>query len=584
VGSTACLGAALGAVVCLAIGCTGDGGRSAPSPSPTATTAPSTHRKVFLEVDQMAGTPPLPLERDVGGTRVTLEGIYADAGLDLDVRRDQADLPRKDAVTLADLDAMMVAFHSLTPPPDAMYIHLLVVTRDQDDPDTLGIMFDLGDEDTDNLPREGFAMFADAHQGLPTDAPTEMLLTAAHELGHCFNLHHADWEGRSFKSGSTIEGYSLADTVLWRLSQVSKSHLSGDPGPEVWPGKKSLAFGLITSTHQRRHQTTPLEAFDVVEPDDVPKNQRGTHVHNGASSRETRDRSRFRDPASQSLKLRLETEKRSYVLGEPVVLTVGLHNEGTRPMRVVPLLGPEYRFLAIEVRAPGTERFEPFHPALLADGRRASARVLAPGESLHDEAKIFFGAEGWTFSRPGTWVIRADFPAGGSDDAGFDEGSGRIQSEPLAIDVVSPRSAPEQRAKELIWGPQQGLYLLLGGGDHLKKARAQLTRLANETPAVAQAPAVRLALGLAALNPTIDPATKVQSAPRLDEAKRLLRPTLDAPLPPLSVAQAQTALAQKLERAGQTADANQVRRDATRKLAGKESAQKALEKLRREEH
>jgi hypothetical protein len=53
-------------------------------------------------------------------------------------------------------------------------------------------------------------------------------------------------------------------------------------------------------------------------------------------------------------------------------------------------------------------------------------------------------------------------------------------------------------------------------------------------------------------------------------------------LPPLSVARAQTALVQKLEKAGRTQDANQVRRDATRKLAGKESARKALEKLQRE--
>ena len=93
------------------------------------------------------------------------------------------------------------------------------------------------------------------------------------------------------------------------------------------------------------------------------------------------------------------------------------------------------------------------------------------------------------------------------------------------------------------------------------------------------AAAVKLALGKAALNPTVDPATKVQSPRRLQEAKQLLQSTLDAPLPALSVAQAQASLVKELEKAGQTQDAREVRRNARRKLAGKESARKALDKI-----
>lgn len=527
----------------------------------------------------MAGIPRLQLERQVNGQRVSLQEIYAEAGVDLEIRHDQMDLPRKDAVSLADLHAMMLAFRSPSAQTDAMRIHLLVVTRDQDDPNTLGIMFDFGEEDSDGLPREGFAVFADGHQGLGTDPANEMLLTTAHEMAHCFNLHHPDWEGQAFKTGSTIEGYSLTDSVVWRLSTGSKSHLGGDPGQEVWPGRGSLAFGLVTSSHRQRHQSRPLESFDIIDAGDVQAARRGAHLHRGSAARELRQRSSFHAPESQPLRLRLEAPKRSYQVGEPVILTVGLHNDGTQPKKVLPLLGPEYRFLAIEVRKPGDDHFEPFQPGVLADARGAQAYVLAPGESLHEEAKIFFGSEGWTFREPGTWVIRADFPAGGDADAGFEEANGRIQSAPLEIEVVQPRTAMERRAKERVWGHQQGIYLLLGGGDHLKKARAQLSALVDETPTAAQVSAVKLALGTAALNPTVDPVTKVQSPPRLEEAKRLLQSTLDAPLPPLSVAHAQATLADKLEKAGQTQDANQVRRNAMRKLAGREAAAKALEKL-----
>jgi hypothetical protein len=42
-----------------------------------------------------------------------------------------------EAILPADLHAMMLAFRSPSAPTDAMRIHLLVVTRDQDDPDNV---------------------------------------------------------------------------------------------------------------------------------------------------------------------------------------------------------------------------------------------------------------------------------------------------------------------------------------------------------------------------------------------------------------------------------------------------------------
>jgi hypothetical protein len=579
------LEAGLASLALTGLGCDSPGtrGSGAAGPGPSPAPSPAPRRKVLLEIDQMAGTPRLQLERDLpDGRHVSLAQMYAEAGLDLEIHRDQDDLPRAEALGLADLHGMMVAFRSVPPTPGAMRIHLLVVTSDEEDPDTLGMMFDFGEEDSDGQPREGFAVFADTHAGLGTDPATEMLLTTAHELAHCFNVHHPDWEGQSFRHGSTIEGYSLADSVVWRLSQASKGHLAGDPAPEVWPGRGSLAFGLVTRAHLGRHQRTPLESFDVVDAADVPTARRGSHQHRASAARTRRDRSRLRAPDAGPLRLRLEAPKRSFVLGEAVVLTVGLHNEGTAPQQVVPLLAPEYRFLALELRRPGAERFEPFQSGVLADARSARARALAPGESLHEEANVFFGSDGWTFDTPGTWTIRADFPAGSDTDAGFDESNGRTQSEPLEIEIVAPRSAPERRAKQLIWGQQQGTYLVLGGGEHLKTAGVQLRRLAAETPTAAQAPAVRLALGRAALRSTRDPVTQVESAPRLEEARRLLDATLDEALPPLSVAQAQAALARQLQKAGRTQDARQVKRNATRKLAGKEGARKALEKMERE--
>ncbi|MGB5659930.1 MAG: hypothetical protein WBO54_10655, partial [Thermoanaerobaculia bacterium] len=177
--------------------------------------------KVLLEIDRMAGTPALVAEQVIRNNPVSLAGIYAEAGLDLRITQDSTDLPRQETIRLADLHGLMTAFSSLEAEAGERKIYGIVVTEDQDEPGTLGIMFDFGQHDENDIPREAFAIFASAHQGLDGGVDPEMLLTAAHELAHCFNLHHPDWEGTSFQSRATIESYSLADTVRWNLSSQS---------------------------------------------------------------------------------------------------------------------------------------------------------------------------------------------------------------------------------------------------------------------------------------------------------------------------------------------------------------------------
>ena len=99
--------------------------------------APVPH-KVLLEIDQMKDTPALEVEQLVQGVKVSLKSIYAEAGVELDVRHDQLDVPRQDEVSQADLHAMMSAFRSIQAAPDVMHVHALVLTRERETPDTLG--------------------------------------------------------------------------------------------------------------------------------------------------------------------------------------------------------------------------------------------------------------------------------------------------------------------------------------------------------------------------------------------------------------------------------------------------------------
>jgi len=165
--------------------------------------APQALQRVLIEIDRMSGTRPVETEQTIGGQQVSLAAIYRSAGLELRVVPDRADLPRQDPIRLADLHALMTSSSSVVPQQGEWKVHALVVTEDADDPGTLGIMFDFGDEDTNDVPREAFAVFDSAHSTLPGGPVPELLLTTAHELAHAFNLHHTDWEGTSFTEDST---------------------------------------------------------------------------------------------------------------------------------------------------------------------------------------------------------------------------------------------------------------------------------------------------------------------------------------------------------------------------------------------
>jgi hypothetical protein len=541
---------------------------------------PPAARKVMVEIDRMTGAPAIKLEQVINGKTVSLKSIYADAGIDLDVREDQSDLPRQDEVSLADLHAMMSAFRSVTPPEGVMRVHALVLTREREDPDTLGVMFDFGNDDADGRPREGFAIFADPHSTLPGGLNPELLLTMAHELGHCFNLHHPDWEGDAFRHGATVESYSQADSVRWSLSAHSKDHIRTDPSREVWPGLRNIGFGLVTATHLHRHAAAPNESFRVVDPQNFNERRPLGSITQAMRKVAQRDRSKFVAPDQHPLKLNVETPKTSYVTGEPIIITVGLHNSGTTNQSVFPLLDPKYRFLNVEIKAPGQDDFDAFQPVLIADARGVHLQTLAPHQSIHEEARIFFGADGWVFKEPGAYVIRADYPAPAIDGTMKEDGT-RIQSVELTLTVNEPTTSSARRAKELILGPQEGLYLVLGGGDHLKGAAAKLKRVVQEEPTAPQAAAVRLTLGTAALNPTIDPNTGVQSQPRVDEAKKHLDAVRTSEqVPALANVKAQAELADALEGKGRTAEASRVRAQTVQKMQRQESAKEYIDEIR----
>ena len=532
--------------------------------------------KVLLQVDSMVGTSPVQLAQQIHGAQVSLAEIYRPADVQLRIVTNAPSIPRQTTIRLADLHGLMTA-STVTPEAGELAVHMLVVTKDADRPDTLGIMFDFGDADANDIPRQGFAVFEDAHNGLPTVPANnpqalarEVLLTTAHELTHVFNLHHTDWHGTGFESDSTVEGYSFTDTVKWSLSPASIAHFKGPSCPQalVLPGAGGLPFGLITEAHARTHQASPVETYDIVPDNMSAAARRGSSTIRSMATRSSRTINSARDvTAASPLRLALASAKTNYVVGEAVTLTAALTNTGASAADVVALLNPEYRFLTISVRAPNDQQFRTYLPPVLRDARGSASRSLAAKASLVEEVKVFFGSDGWTFETPGEYLIEATYPAAPRTSGEY------IRSEQFKLTIAAAAdTAPEARtartylSRNARLGRPEGLYLYMGGGSHLKDAEANLRKVVDQTPKAEQAVDARIALAREALSPSVEKQGSKPAA-RLDEARQLLQAAQGATdVASTTLLKAHGELIRKLDEAGREGAASAERATVDREL------------------
>ena len=226
-------------------------------------------QNVFLEVDKMSGTsfPPDFVTDTATSSTVTFDGLYDDGNLSLDMKKDDTSIPAEATVNNIRLHQLMTANRNpaYAETSNKWTTYLIVVKAYGPNPNVLGIMFDFNIADLDNLPREGSALFYDAFvdAGL-TPLADWLFRVSLHEYGHSFNLHHTDWEGTSFSSGSTIMSYSPPSDVLWKLSDRSIEHLkrgSNHPSEYVKPRTGAKPFATMTQYHCDNHQSTPFESY-----------------------------------------------------------------------------------------------------------------------------------------------------------------------------------------------------------------------------------------------------------------------------------------------------------------------------------
>lgn len=192
------------------------------------------HRTAFLEIDMMQGTAFPPDQLLFEGRLHTLQDIYLQAGIILDVRLDEnniLDLSGPDGTyTDAELDSLAQAHRNpnFQESGNKWSAYLVVVTRNA--AGDLGIMFNTAE-------RLGCAVFHS--EALINTDNLAFLRTSAHEIGHEFNLHHED--GKTYNEGGTIKF-----TIMNRTVDIQNSS-SG------WPAGVGLQF-RNERDHLYRHE------------------------------------------------------------------------------------------------------------------------------------------------------------------------------------------------------------------------------------------------------------------------------------------------------------------------------------------
>ncbi len=448
----------------------------------------SSQRNAILEIDTMEGTKLPPGEVSRGetnppvvhdGKTYTLKDIFSRAGVNLQINSSDQKIPvlGDGNITIDELLGLMEHYSKRGTIPDreSMYSYFVIVNgllldRGDDgvirpDTGTLGAMFDPDY-------RRGTAVFY-KNEYISTQ-PIAYLRTSAHEIGHQFNLHHRDGDV------TTVNGSQK------KFSIMNQTRIIQNYGG--WPQGISLEFGPLESKHLSSHDIRYVapgkSAFNGkcdIEHDEW---------HNEAPRRlgVTSGLTEFDTMPKEELNFQIQMGKEEYLPGQPSISYLKLTNISAKNLPVIDKLSPEYNTVKFFIQK-GEEEEVRFMPFVFYEF--ISEKItLKPNESIYGRAKIFYGANGYTFPEPGTYKVRAEYH-GLKDTLGT-----IIKSDTIEVKVREPRNREEEEQVQLIKGKEQALFLLFEGGDHLTEGINQLTRLAQQYPQSILGSYASVALGL----------------------------------------------------------------------------------------
>ena len=304
----------------------------------------------------------------------------------------------------------------------------------------LGIMFDY-------LPslkpqRQGCAIFQDTIKDYypGSDYNRHILYAYVHEMGHCFNLLHSWDKGRP-------------NSLSWMNYDWKYDQLNG--AGSFWNN-----FNFIFDTGELMHIRHGFRNNVIMG---------GSDFASGSGLEQQDALTVFEGDMMENnsgLKLELQPVKKSYSLGEPVVVEIKLRCMDMNGKVVNGTIHPKYDYVRIAILKPNgkTALYEPFaHNCMLPK----DTPLDQENNSVYASAYIGYGKDGFYFDQPGFYKLKAAYQV--------QDGS-ILQSDEMTIRVKSPVTAQEDEIADLYFTSDAGklFYLLGSDAETLKQGVADM--------------------------------------------------------------------------------------------------------------
>jgi hypothetical protein len=326
---------------------------------------------------------------------------------------------------------------------------------DHDDPQIGGLMFD-----RHGAPRQGCAIFYGSTPRSGPEALRNRVHACVHELGHGFNLLHS-WQ----KSLAIPPVPSRPDALSWMNY------------PERFPGATARFWSRFPFVFDEPELVHLRHGFynQVI--------MGGAALRGGAAL--GREENWSGDRQDPGLRLKL-TCAPAVSFGVPITAAAVLSTTSAQGRDVPPVIGPQSGTIDILIRSPRGEE-SVFVPLLRHCRGQEPSALLPPGGRLRSQPYIHYGQNGFSFSTPGRYTLRARY-AGNDGRAAL--------SNAVSLQVLAPVTRADREVESLMDDGVATLLTLLGSdAPELRSSRDALQEIVERHPAHPAAAAARLAIG-----------------------------------------------------------------------------------------
>jgi hypothetical protein len=331
-----------------------------------------------------------------------------------------------------------------------------------------GVMFD----DIGPNHRQGTAIFEDAFIKVPPvgdPAPAAWVSrmrfwTAAHEMGHAFNLAHS-WQ----KSLGT-PWIPLADEPEARSFMNYPYNVAGGQ------------TGFF-SNFEYRFTNQELLFMRHAPARFVQMGNAAWFDHHGFQQANVSPEPRLQ------LEVRVNRSQPQYEFLEPVMVELKLTNVSAEPQLIPDRLLVMRDQMTVIVKRDGQEAKE-FLPHVQYCWR-SGVKVLLPGESVYEGMFVSAGRNGWTIAEPGYYTVQIALHLEQED----------LVSKPLRLRVTPPRGYEEEYLAQDYFSEEVGRILRFDGSRFLEGGNNTLREVVERLPERSAALHARLALGNAVSRP-----------------------------------------------------------------------------------